>query len=165
MEEYLDFRQPFPGGLLVRRNDDDVVHVPGVELRAEKADAKLIELVEVDVREVLGADIPERDARLALRRAVDHFAKKPIEAEEILIGLRAFLLELLEPLRKDFLEQSAVDGIKELSGVDLDDRRVVAPFHPGDPHVVLHLEGGADRASPVLASKRAVDEHGPEHAL
>lgn len=89
-EEYLDFRQPLPGGLLVRRNDDDVVHVPGVELRAEKADTKLIELVEVDVREVLGADIPERDARLALRRAVDHFAKKPIEAEEILIGLRAF---------------------------------------------------------------------------
>lgn len=59
---------------------------------------------------------PRGMARLALRRAVDHFAKKPIEAEEILIGLRAFLLELLEPLRKDFLEQSAVDGIKELSG-------------------------------------------------
>ena len=75
------------------------------------------------------------------------------------------LLELLEPLRKDFLEQVAVDGVEELPGVNLDDGHVVAPFHTSDPHVVLHFEGSADWALPVLASERAIDEHGPKHVL
>ena len=111
MEELLDLCQPLPGDLFARRNDDDVVHVPGVELRPEEADTKLIELVEVDVREVLGADIPEWDASLSLRRAINHFAKKPVKPKEIPVHVGALLLELLEPLRKDFLEQVAVDRV------------------------------------------------------
>ena len=165
MEELLDLCQPLPGDLFARRNDDDVVHVPGVELRPEEADTKLIELVEVDVREVLGADIPEWDASLSLRRAINHFAKKPVKPKEIPVHVGVLLLELLEPLRKDFLEQVAVDGVEELPGVYFNDGHIVAPLHAGDPHVVLHLEGGADRASPVLASERSVDEHGPEDVL
>ncbi len=65
LDELLNFSKPLPRGLFARRNDDNVVHVPGVELRSEEADAKLIDFVEYDIREVLGADIPEGDARLS----------------------------------------------------------------------------------------------------
>lgn len=67
LNELLDLSKPLPRGLFARRNNDDVVHVPGVELRSEEADAILIDFVEHDVCEVLGADIPQRDARLSFR--------------------------------------------------------------------------------------------------
>ncbi|MPN18367.1 hypothetical protein SDC9_165727 [bioreactor metagenome] len=73
-EEVLDLCQPFPGDLPARCNDDDVVHVPGVELCSEEANAELVELVEVDVGEVLGADVPESYAALSFRGGVDRFA-------------------------------------------------------------------------------------------
>ena len=103
LEEYLDLCQPLPGDLLVRRDDDDVVHVPSVEFSTEEADAILVELVEVDVGEVLGADIPEGYAGLAFRARVDHFAKKPVEPKEVLVLVGVLLFELLEPLRDDLL--------------------------------------------------------------
>lgn len=98
LEEHLDFCQPLPGDLLVRRDNDDVVHVSRVELNAEEADAELIELVEVDVCEVLGGDIPEGDAGLSFRAGVDHLAKKPVKPEEVLVKVWVLLPELLEPL-------------------------------------------------------------------
>ncbi|MPM39048.1 hypothetical protein SDC9_85679 [bioreactor metagenome] len=90
-EELLDLREPLLGGCLIRRDDDDIVHIPGVELRFQVADAILIELVEVDVGEVLGADVPEGDARFSFWARVNHFAKKPIELEEVLVFLRVLL--------------------------------------------------------------------------
>ncbi|MPN22891.1 hypothetical protein SDC9_170276 [bioreactor metagenome] len=67
IEEYLDLCKPLSGDLLARRDDDDIVHIPRIERCSEIADAKLIELVEVDVGEVLGADVPEWYARIAFR--------------------------------------------------------------------------------------------------
>ena len=59
----------------------------------------------------------------------------------------------------------AVDRIEILLNVELDDGGVLAPFHAGDPHVVLHVERGPDGPLPVLTRKRTVDEHGPVNAL
>lgn len=67
LDELPDLSKPLPRGLFARRNDDDVVHVPGIEFYSEEADAILIDFVEHDVREVLRADIPQGDARLSLR--------------------------------------------------------------------------------------------------
>ena len=96
----------------------------------------MIELVEVDVGKVLRTHISQRNPSLTLRRAVDHFAKKPVKTEEVLVFLGVLLLELLEPLRDDLLEHAAVDAVEKLADVDLDDRRLVAPLHAGDPHVM-----------------------------
>ena len=83
LDEPLDLSKPLPRGLFVRRKYDGVVGVARTELRSEEADAELIELVEGDVCEVLGAHVPEGYARLTFRARVDHFAKKPIKAEEV----------------------------------------------------------------------------------
>lgn len=92
LDELLDLSKPLPRGLFVRRNNDGVVDVARVELRSEEADAKLIEFIEGDVCEVLGAHVPEGYARLTFRARVDHFAKKPIEAEEVFVELQVLLL-------------------------------------------------------------------------
>ena len=113
----------------------------------------MIELVEVDVGEVLRTHVPQWNPSLALRRAVDHFAKKPVKTEEVLVFLGVLLLELLEPLRDDLLEHAAVDAVEKLADVDLDDRRLVAPLHAGDPHVMLYVEGGSDGAFSVHTRK------------
>ena len=67
LDELPNLSKPLPRGLLGRRNNDDVVHVPSVELRSEEADAELIDFIEDDIREVLGADIPQGDACLSFR--------------------------------------------------------------------------------------------------
>ncbi len=59
----------------------------------------------------------------------------------------------------------AVDRVKILLDVELDDGGIFAPLHTGDPHVMLHVERGTDGALPVLTRKRTIDEHGPEDAL
>ena len=99
-DKLLDLCKPFPRGLFVRRDDDGVVSVSPIELCPEETDAELIELIEGDVCEVLGADVPQRDALLSFRAGVDHFAKKTIKAEEVFITLRVLLSQLLEPLRR-----------------------------------------------------------------
>lgn len=99
LEELRDLSKPLPRGRLVRCNNDDVVGVARVELRPEEADAELIELVEGDVCEVLGAYVPEGYARFTFRARVDNLAKKPIKAEEVFVEIRVLFLELLEPLR------------------------------------------------------------------
>ena len=165
LEERLDLCQPLAGNLLARRDDYDVIHVPSVVFRPEEADTHLIELVEEDIGKVLGADVPERDACLAFRAGVDHLAKKPIKPKEVLVEIGVLLLELLEPLRDDFLEQSAVDRIEKLPGVDLDNCSIVAPFHACYPHVVLNLEGRSYRPFTILAREGAVDKDGPEDVL
>ena len=43
LDEPPDLSKPLPRGLLARRNDD-VVHVPGIELYSEEADEVFIEL-------------------------------------------------------------------------------------------------------------------------
>ena len=91
LNELLDLRKPLPRGLFVRRNDDGVVGVSPIELCPEEADAELIELIEGDVCEVLGADVPQRDALLSFRAGVDHFAKKTIKAEEVFVTHRVLL--------------------------------------------------------------------------
>ena len=88
LDELPNLSKPLPRGLLGRRNNDDVVHVPSVELRSEEADAELIDFIEDDIREVLGADIPQGDALFSFRAGVDHFAKKAIKAEEVFVTLR-----------------------------------------------------------------------------
>ena len=103
LKEYLDLCQPLPGDLLVRRDDNDVVHVPSIELCTKEADAILIELVEVDVGKVLGADVSEGDACLAFRARVNHFAKKPVKPKKVLILIGILFSELLEPLRDELL--------------------------------------------------------------
>ena len=67
LDELPDLSKPLPRGLFVRRNNDGVVGVARVELRSEEADAELIELIEGDVCEVLGAHVPEGYARLTFR--------------------------------------------------------------------------------------------------
>ena len=90
-DELLDLRKPLPRGLFVRRNDDGVVGVSPIELCPEEADAELIELIEGNICEVLGADIPQGDALFSFRAGVDHFAKKAIKAEEVFVTLRVLL--------------------------------------------------------------------------
>ena len=66
-DEPLDLSKPLPRGFFVRRNNDSVVGKACIELRSEEADAALIELVEGDVCEVLGAHVPEGYTCLTFR--------------------------------------------------------------------------------------------------
>ena len=59
----------------------------------------------------------------------------------------------------------AVDAIEKLLDVDLDDRCLVAPFHAGDPHVVLHVERRPDGALAVHTGEGTVNEDGAEKVL
>lgn len=159
MEKHLDFCQPLPGDLLVRRNDDNIVHVPRIEFSTKEADAKLIELIKVNVGEVLGTDIPKRYAGIAFRTRINHFAKKPIKPKKILVLIRIFLPQLLEPLRDDLLQNLAVNAVKILFDIDLDNRGIIAPFHASDSHIMLHIERCPNRAFAIHTRKGTVNEH------
>lgn len=82
-EERLDFFGPLLGGRFVWGDDDNVVHVPSVELCTKETDTILVKFVEIDVGEVLGTDVAERDAPLTLWARVDDFAEKPIKLKEV----------------------------------------------------------------------------------
>jgi len=47
------------GGLLIRREEDNIVHVPRVKTDVENMLAELIQLVEVDIREELAGEIAD----------------------------------------------------------------------------------------------------------
>ena len=59
----------------------------------------------------------------------------------------------------------AVDRIEKLFHVDLYDGSFVAPLHPGDPHVVLHIQRGPDGPFPVKTRIGAVYKYGPVDVL
>ncbi len=67
LDELLDLSKPPPRGLFIRRVYYGVVGIARIELYSEEADAELIELIEDDIREVLGADVPQWNACLPLR--------------------------------------------------------------------------------------------------
>lgn len=127
-KEFPDFRPVVVGRFLIRRKQNDVVHVPCVKSDMENMLAKLIQLVEVDVRKELACEIADRHSNVCepvifcsfcradktrqaefLTLAVDDLVKKP---QELLV----FDPDLQE-VHQDFM----VYAVKVFADVQLDD--------------------------------------------